>query len=85
MQKTRGKRSSNSRNKTYRLKYKPQLATVYEGSNESNSNKSEDYIFAKRSERPTFVKKSSTPKTKKDKSKSREKSFLDKVTAIFNF
>ncbi len=84
MLKTRGKRSSNSRNKTYRLKYKPQLATVYEG-NESNSSKSEDYIFAKRSQQPTFVKKPNSPKTKKDKSKSREKSFLDKVTAIFNF
>ena len=34
MLKTRGKRSSNSRNKTYRIKYKPQFATVYEGSNE---------------------------------------------------
>ena len=65
MQKTRGKRSSNSRNKTYRLKYKPQLATVYEGSNESNSNKSEDYIFAKRSERPTFVKNLALQKQKK--------------------
>jgi len=86
MQKSRGKRSScNYRNRTSRRKYNPQLATVYEGSNESNSTKSDDYIFAKRNERPTFIKKTISPKTKKDKSKSRQKSFIDKVSAIFSF
>jgi hypothetical protein len=85
MLKTRGKRIIHSRNKTYRLKYKPRLASVYEGSNESNSSKSEDYIFAKRSDRSLFVKKSSSPKTKKNKSKTSQKSFVEKITSIFNF